>query len=157
MDSVVIAAGFIGICQIVGFYCFSLLIRRAINAKQAELEARAEEVIHKWIDLQEDGKPSRLAEMLEMGGTVIGSAAARSIIASLGAGQAHAARAANGLSDEIQATQNPLMGLLAGGKRGKGAALMRLAELLGPMLKGGNGASNATPDSGSVRDKLGRG
>jgi len=136
MDSVIIAAVFLGICQIVGFYCLSLLIRRAINAKQAELEARAEAALHKWLDPGPDGKPSQFAEVLDVGGSIIGAAAARSIMASLMAEKSHTARAANGLSDEIQGAQNPILGLLAGGKRGKGAALAKLAQVLGPMLAG---------------------
>jgi hypothetical protein len=157
MDNIIIAATLICICQLVGFYGLSILIRRIIDAKQAELEARAEEALHKWVDLQEGDKPSRFAELLDTGGSVIGAAAARSIMGALHAGNSHAARQANGIAEEIEGNQNPIMGLLAGNKRGKGAALMRLAELLGPMLKGNNGASSAPPDGGSVRNRLNRG
>jgi hypothetical protein len=136
MDSVIVAAILLGICQIAGFYCLSLLIRRAINAKQAEIEARAEAALHKWLDPGPDGKPSQFAEVLDVGGSIIGAAAARSIMASLMAERSHTARAANGLSDEIQGAQNPILGLLTGGKRGKGAALAKLAQVLGPMLAG---------------------
>jgi len=155
MDSVIVAAIFLGICQLVGFYCLSLLIRRIINEKQAEIEARAEDALHKWIDAQPEGKPSKLAELLDVGGAVIGSAAARSIIAALGAQESHAARAANGLTDEIQGGQNPIMGLLSGGKRGKGAAMARLAQIIGPMLQGNH--DNSGTAGGSVRDRIGRG
>jgi hypothetical protein len=136
MDSIILAGIFLGICQLVGFYCLSLLIRRAINAKQAEIEARAEAALHKWLDPGPDGKPSQFAQVLDVGGSIVGSAAARSIMSSLGAEKSHTARAANGLADEIQGEQNPILGLLAGGKRGKGAAIAKLAQIMGPMLAG---------------------
>jgi hypothetical protein len=46
------------------------------------------------------------------------------------------------------------MGLLAGGKRGKGAAIQRLMETVGPMLTGGN--HNATSSPGGADEYKGR-
>jgi len=140
MDSVIIAAILLGLSEIIGFMALSLLIRHIINAKQAEIEQRAEEALHRWLDPQPEGKPSKFAEFLDAGGSVVGSAAARSIMASLGAERSHTARAANGLVDEIEGAQNPILGLLSGGKRGKGAAIAKLAQMLLPMLAGHNGA-----------------
>jgi hypothetical protein len=151
MDNVVIAALLLGLSQILAVLALSRMIRRIINAKQAELEARAEAAMHKWLDAQEGGKPSKMAEVLDAGGTVIGLAAARSIMGALSAEKSHTARAANGMTDEIIGGQNPILGLLSGGKRGKGAALARLAEVLGPMLMGGNknGGDNGAQSSGA--------
>lgn len=139
MSSMIVAAILLGVCQIIGFLGLSLLIRRAINAKQREIEARAEAAMREWLEPKAEGKPSRFAELLDAGGTIIGAAAARSIMSALSADKSHAARVANGLTDELQGAQNPILGLLAGGKRGKGAAIARLAEVLGPMLVGRNG------------------
>lgn len=76
MDSVIIAGLFLGICHILGVAALSLLIRREINAIQADIKQQAEEVLHKWLDPQAEGKPSRFAELLDAGGTVVGAAAA---------------------------------------------------------------------------------
>ncbi len=156
MDNVVFAALLLGFSQILAVLALSRMIRRIINAKQAEIEARAEAALHKWLDAQEGGKPSKMAEVLDAGGTVIGLAAARSIMGALSAEKSHTARAANGMADEIVGAQNPILGLLSGGKRGKGAALARLAEVLGPMLMGGrpngdNGAQSSGAGSVSAR------
>jgi hypothetical protein len=146
MDSVIIAAILLGIVQIIAAYGLSLLIRRTINEKQAQLEARAEEAIRKWVEPQGEGKPSKLAEVLDVGGAVIGAAAARSIMGALGAEKSHTARAANDLADQIQGEQNPILGLLAGGKRGKGAAIAKLAQMIGPMLAKQNGGADGASE-----------
>jgi hypothetical protein len=133
------------VCQVVCFGGFLLLLRRIINAKQAEYAAKADAAFRKWFVAEEEGKPSKAALILDAAGAVVGSAAARSIMASLNTDKGHAARAANGIADEMIAQQNPLLGILTGSKRGKGAAVQRLAEMIGPMLsnmgKGGNGDS----------------
>ena len=140
------AALLLAFCQIVTVFGACLLLRRWINAKQAEIEAKAERALREWIESPKEGEPSKLAVMLDAAGAVVGSAAARSLMASFKQQSSSAAQVANGASDMLQAQQNPLVGLLAGGKRGKGAALLRLAELLGPMLGGKSG--NHSGDSG---------
>lgn len=138
----ILAAIIISVSQFVAILAGCLLIRRILNAKEAEIVARVSLMAQEWFNPTAEGKPSKAAEILDAAGSVVGAAAARSIMASLSASNSHAARAANGMADELQAQQNPILGLLTGGKRGKGAALMRLAELLGPaLLKGGNGGS----------------
>jgi hypothetical protein len=107
---------------------------------------------HEWLEHAE-GQPHKLSQAIEAMGAVVGSAAARSIMASLNADASHAARAANIASDGIEGARNPLLGLLAGGKRGKGAAVLRLAELLGPMLGSGG---NREADNHSIADRIGR-
>jgi hypothetical protein len=135
----VFLAGFLqSICLVVGV---GWLVRREKRAMADRLDA----LQHEWLD-HDEGQPHKLAQAIDAAGAVVGSAAARSIMASLGADASHAARAANGAADVMQAQQNPLLSLLAGGKRGKGAAVMRLAEMLGPMLSGaGNHNGNGAP------------
>jgi phage-related protein len=100
------------------------------------------ELAHDWTDQPAPDKPSKLAEVAETLGAVVGSAMARSIMASLSADKSHASRVANGLTDELQGAQNPILGILQGGKRGKGAAIARLGQMILPMLSGKMGQGN---------------
>jgi len=144
---VILTVVLFGVCQIITVFGACLLLRHFINAKQAELEQRAEKALRSWVEAEAEGKPSKLAVMLDATGAVIGSAVARSIMASLNVDQSHMAKVANGLTDQLQAEQNPVLALLAGGKRGKGAAIMKLAQILGPMLAGAG--ANHGSDGGS--------
>lgn len=155
----VLAAVLLGICQILSSIILSLLIRHYLKTKTQELEERAEAVLRDWVESPEDGKPSKLALILDSAGAVVGAAAARSIMASMKQQASSVAEVANGISDQIGAQQNPALALLTGGKRGKGAALIRLAEMLGPLFKNGNGASGGTSEIGShsVRSRIERG
>lgn len=140
--SVFLAGLLQSICLVVG-------VGWLIGREKRRLSDRLDALQHEWFDHPE-GQPHKAAQVIDAAGAVIGSAAARSIMASLGADASHAARAANGAADMLQAQQNPLLGLLAGGKRGKGAAVMRLAEMLGPMLSGGgNHNGNGAPPGGA--------
>lgn len=158
MDSLIVAAILLGLCQILGLVGLGWFLRVYFDRKQAEIEARLEGTLREWVTPAEEGKPSKFAEVLGGMGAVVGQAAARSIMSSLGADKAHVARAANGISDELEAQSNPIMALLSGGKRGKGAALQRLAELIMPMLgpraggpSSGNGSGNG---SGSITERI---
>jgi hypothetical protein len=111
-------------------------LRWLLSRERERIADSLADLQREWFSAPE-GEPHKAAKVLDAAGSVVGAAAARSIMASLGADASHAARAANGAADILQAQQNPLMALLSGGKRGKGAAVMRLAEMLGPML-GGN-------------------
>lgn len=94
--------------------------------------------------------------MVEALGAVIGSAAARSLSASINADASHAARAANAAADVMEAQQNPLVSLISGTKRGKGAAMARLAQMLGPMLQRSNGNNHqegGPPDGPTGRQR----
>lgn len=153
----IVAAILLGVCQIITMLGGVLLLRRLINAKQAELEEKAERALRDWVESPEAGKPSKLAVTLDAAGAVIGSAAARSLMASLKQDASAQAHVANGMVETLQAQQNPVLGLLAGGKRGKGAAVMRLAELLGPMLAGAGKGNGATSEGRSVHDRLQKG
>jgi hypothetical protein len=156
MTEALLTALLLGTVQILTFSAAFLIIRRAINQKQAEIEARIEETVRQWIEPQGEGKMSRLAEILARSGEVVGQAAARTIMTNLYTDKGHAVKAANGLVDEITGAQNPLLGLLQGGKRGKGAAIAKLAELLMPMLQGKqNGGGQSPPDD--VENRIGRG
>lgn len=142
-------------CQIACTCALVLGVRLVVNRKQREIEARLAAVFTEWCTA-EPGKASKLAELVAAAGAVVGQSAAQSIMAAFNADKSHVARQANMLADEAQAQANPLLGLLAGGKRGKGAALMRLAELLGPMLVGqGNKVAGSNGESSSVRNRLG--
>lgn len=142
-----LTAVLLGICQIVSFIGLYLLITMWADRKQRQIEARIDAVLREWLVPESEGKPHKLAQMVAALGEVVGTAAARSIMASINADKSHATRVANGLTEEIEGAQNPIMGLLAGGKRGKGAAVARLMELIAPMM-GGNkgGGSNGHSD-----------
>lgn len=114
-----------------------------VDRKQREVEAKIKALAEEWLIATSDKEPSKLAALVDAMGTVVGSAAARSIMASLSASNSQVARVANGLSDELQGAQNPIMALLSGGKRGKGAAVARLTQLLLPMLGNKNGGGKA--------------
>ena len=134
MTSVAIAAAIILAGHFLAITVVCILAARYIERKQRKIERQLEEIVHKWVDPGPDNSPSELAKVLDAMGAVVGSAAARTIMSSIAAERSHTARAANSMADEIQGAQNPILGLLTGGKRGKGAALQRLAEVLGPML-----------------------
>jgi len=137
----------VGICQIVCVAGLLLAVRRYLERKQATLEARLEAALHDWIDQPAPDQPNKLAMLFDSMGAVIGSAAARSLMASLNQQAGSTANVANGVSDQLQAQSNPIMALLTGGKRGKGAALLRLAEMLGPMFN--NAAAAAGNNHGT--------
>lgn len=153
---VIIEALIVGLSVLVGAAGICLYLRHLLNTKQAELEARVEDAVRSWIAVgAEDEKgnpsPSKLAVLMDSLGAVVGAAAARTIMASLRVDNSHVARVANGLADEVQGASNPILGLLMGGKRGKGAAVMRLAEIMQSVLAGGNGTGSAEV---SVRNRL---
>jgi hypothetical protein len=132
----IIAVILLGVCQIVAMFGVCLLIRMWAERKQEEIERKLNVVIHSWVDSQGEGQPSKLAVVMEAVGALVGAAAAKSIMASVKQQSSSVAQVANGLSDGIEAQQNPLLAML-GGKRGKGSAVSRLLTLIGPML-GGN-------------------
>jgi hypothetical protein len=146
----IVAVILLCLCQIVTTFAAVLMLRRIINAKQAELEWRAEKALQSWIAMQGDNKdqPSKLAMMLDGMGAVIGSAAARSLMASLKQSASAPAQVAGGVSDQLMAQGNPILAMLTAGKRGKGAAVLKLAEMLGPMFASKNGSSADEPYQG---------
>jgi hypothetical protein len=130
------------------------MVNRVISREKRQIQARIDALVSEWF-VAPEGEPHKAARVLDAAGTVVGSAAARSIMGTLGQRASSATMVANIASDNIQGQANPLMALLAGGmgrKAGKGAALMHLAELIGPMLKGngnGNTSQSEAPSSGS--------
>jgi hypothetical protein len=113
--------------------------------KQAEIEGRLYETVNEWVKPGENNTQSKLAGVLESVGVVVGSSAARTLMASLNADNSHIAKTANGLLASAEAAKNPIIGLLRGGRRGKGAGLEGLAELLLPMLQSkGNGTDTSS-------------
>lgn len=143
--------------QITSLFAFSIFLKRLLTSKQEAIETHISETIQDWIRLQGENRdqPSKLAMMLDGMGAVVGSAAARSLMASVKAGTVGENAMANTQASFIEAQQNPILALLQGGKKGKGAAVMRLAQLLGPMLSG-SGNGHAESSGPSVRDRLGR-
>lgn len=135
----------LGICQILAPFGAFFVLRRYVERKQAEIEARAEAALHQWIDQPGPDKPSKLAETLGVMGSVVGSTAAKSLMLSAQQQSSSLAQVANGIADPLAAQQNPLVSLLGGSRRGKNAAVLRLAEMLGPMLSGGGGPKNGSP------------
>jgi len=151
----VLAALLFGICQASIMLGALLLSRWWLNRKQADIERRLNEAVREWVEAPAEGQPSRLAITLDAMGAVIGAAAARSLMASMKQSQSSVAQVANGAADELQGKVNPIMALLAGGKRGKGAAVARLSEMLLPLLTGnrssnGGGAGGGPPSSYSL-------
>lgn len=138
----IVAVILLAVCQLAGGILAGILVSRKLDRIRTETRTELLRILTDWTHQPEAGKPSKAAELVDMIGAVIGSAAARSIMGSLKADDSHAAAAANRIADGIQGHQNPLLGLLTGGKRGKGAAVARLAEMLGGML-GGSGAGGA--------------
>jgi len=150
MTSVIFAVFLLGLCQIAGAIVAAVLIRRYIARLRAEIESQIAGALSDLVSQPAPDQPSKLALIVDMAGAVIGSAAARSIMASLSADKSHAANVANGVADQIQAQQNPLLAILAGGKRGKNAGVLRLAQMLGPLLSGSGQAQGQLPlSSGS--------
>lgn len=146
------------LCQLVVLICGVVLLPRWIARKQEDIERRLNETVHSWVDspgVTDEGKPlpSKMAEVLEVMGVVVGSAAARSLRASLQQQASSQAQVANGALDQLQGAENPLLGLLAGGRRGKGAAIQALALKLWEMFpKGGAGNGH----SESIIGRLGK-
>ena len=140
--TVIICALLLAVCQIITMLGACLLFRRFFNAKQAEIEARAEAALREWVEAPE-GQASKAALLVASMGKVVGDEAARAIMARFKQDASSTAQVANGISEPLLAQQNPIMALLTGGRRGKGSAVMRLAELLGPMLLGGKGQGQA--------------
>ena len=152
---VAVILGFLGV--IVTLVLSAVGVVWYVGRMRSDYEARLQSVVHSWCDPGSNGAPSRLANVVDAMGTVLGRAAAQSIMASMSASDSHVARVAGGLADEAQGRQNPLLGLLAGGRRGKGAAVARLAELLGPMLMQAGSSSEVSGNGhDSVRARLQR-
>ena len=152
----IIAAILLCICQLVTSIGLALLFRQFFNAKQAEIEQKAEAAFRSWIELQGENndQPSKMALILDSAGAVVGSAAARSLMASLKQTSSSTAQVANGIAEPMLAQQNPLFALLTTGKRGKGAAVLRLAEMLGGVFGKPTDSGNGAVSHGSVRDRL---
>ncbi len=152
---------------IIGFAVLSLpiAIKWAIDSAltnqkrkiRDEIQEELETLQIKWLLPASEGKPSHLAEIFDAAGRTVGTAAAQSIMRSFNAEKSHLSRVANEVGGEIVAEQNPMMGLLAGGKRGKGAAFTKLANMIAPMLANINpNHGNNGNGSSSVRDRLNR-
>lgn len=142
----------LGICQILAPFGAFFVLRWYIERKQDELEMRAEAALHQWIDQPAPGQPSKLAETLGMIGAVVGSTAAKSLRQSFTQEATALTHVANGIADPLAAQSNPLLALFSGGKRGKNSAVLRLAELLGPMLSG-----SGAPKDGNHSDRPNQG
>lgn len=136
--------------NLLGLLGLALAARWYLEAKQRALEERINDVIREWAEPGPNNTPSKVAEVLDSAGVIVGNSLARTIMASLRTDSSHVARQANNAADLVQAQQNPILGLLAGGRRGKGAAVARLAELLMPMLtRASNGGhSDSKPTQG---------
>lgn len=128
-----IAVGLLLLCQVLCLVAAGWWINRTI----ARIKAQLVEQLRLWVEAPGENEPSKLAQLVDTVGTVVGASAARSIMASLAADKSHMSRVANGIVADTEAQANPLLSILAGGRRGKQAGLMRLAEILGPMLLGG--------------------
>lgn len=138
--------------QLLCVLCFCIWLRHFINAKQAEIERRAEAALRAWVEQPDPKTPHKLAQLIGAMGQVVGQSAAQSIMASINSDKSHASRTANAI---VEGAQPDVLSLLGGGMKGKGAGLMRLAQLLRPMLAGGVEEGNGHKPS--VHDRLSRG
>jgi hypothetical protein len=137
----------LALCTLLAPFGAFFVFRLYLNRKQAEIEGRLEDLARVWLVPPAPDQPHKLAEAVNQVGLIIGSAAARSLLASVKQDASSVAQVANGISDGVEAQHNPLKALISGGKRGKGAALLRLAELIGPMISHPGG--NRQPDNGA--------
>lgn len=149
-----LAVGILALCQALTVVLACRWLSVMVQRKQTDIETRIRDLVQDWTTPPAEGKPHKLAELLSVMGAVVGQAAAGSIMASLSAEKSQVARVANNLSDEIIGQQNPILGLLAGGKRGKGAAVGQLMKLLGGAL--GNRPAGANGDQGQQSSYLTR-
>lgn len=155
----ILAIILVGVCQIMAIFCVGFLLRRYVENKQREYAEKIETAIRDLVEPGPDGKPSKLADMLAMMGAVVGSSAARSLRAALQQQQSAVAQVANGAADELQGMDNPLVGLLTGGRRGKNAAVQRLGAMLMQMFgRSVAGAGNGQNElQGSLLSRMQRG
>lgn len=124
------------------------LLQRYFEAKQATLLQDIETLKHQWFSPGPNGTPSPIQSTMGDLGAVVGSAAARSIMASLKQVKSSEAVVANSLADGIQAQVDPLALLIGSTRRGgKGAAIERLVGFLREAFKGsGNSGSGSVPE-----------
>jgi hypothetical protein len=147
MGNDIVAVLLYSACQCLVVFCLCLWLRHFLNAKQAEIERRAEEALRSWVEAPE-GQASKLAEAISAMGAVVGSSAARSLRSSLQTDTSHVNTLANNTAGAIEGAANPLLSILAGGPRGKGAAVRQLAAILAPMFlksQGSNGGDGQPP------------
>lgn len=136
--------GAIGVCVYLNWF-----LRREKN----ELRERLSAIVSEWTATDGE-KPSKVAMLTDVAGETVGRAAARALMQQIGTANSHASRAANAVVAEAEGASNPLMSILAGagGPRGKNAGMLRLAQMLAPMLQNsGNGSNQSGP---SIRDRL---
>jgi hypothetical protein len=149
---VLIALVLLIVCQITVPIGAAIALRRWAERKQAEIEQRIEAAVHEWTDAPGPGLPSKAAETVSLCGEIIGRSAAKSIKQSFTQESTALTQVTNGIVEPIEAQANPLITLMTGGRRGKNAAIFRLAQILGPMLGnkgGGNGAGAGQPPAQS--------
>jgi hypothetical protein len=151
---VIVAIVLLAFCTVTAPFGAFFLLRRYIEHKQAEIEGRVESALKDWMKPGENNTLSQFGQVMDAVGSVVGSAAARSIMASLSQVKSSEAQVANGISSQIEAHQNPIMALLTGGKRGQGAAVRRLAELFGGMLNQRNSGNGSESVAGSAQQKF---
>lgn len=122
---------------------FNRIITRLQDQVYADIEAR----VVAWVEPGPEGKASKLGEILQASGAIVGNAAAKSLVGQIGAMNGAAAKQANIISDAIEGQNNPMAGLLQGIrgiKKGKGASIERLASLIGPMLANNHGSNGGS-------------
>lgn len=151
-----VACALMMLCQCIYFIGLYWLITRWAERKQRDIERRVDAVIKDWTTPEAEGQPHKFARLVYSIGETVGQAAARSLSAQVKADASHTARVANGIADNLEAQSNPILSMVSGTARGKGAAMRRLTELLLPMLAG---AAQPKPNNGngqSVASRLGR-
>jgi hypothetical protein len=138
---------FVALCTLVSPVLTVVLLKRYFERKQAELTAQVTDLARDFLAPPAEGQPSKFAIAIDSAGTIIGSAAAKSLMATMAQSNSAVANVANGITGQIEAERNPLKTLVSGGKRGRGAALTRLAEMLMPMLLSGRNGGSPTPSN----------
>jgi hypothetical protein len=116
-------------CTILSPLLTIALFRRFFEAKQAEITQEIVTLVHLWVDPTPDGKASKVALYAEALGECVGSSAARSLVRTAQQLKSSESVVVNGIQAKLEAEDNPIMDLLTGSRRGKGAAFERLVGM----------------------------
>lgn len=123
---------------------------KVIERKTSEIEGKVSAIVREFITNPDEHTPSKLAVMFDLFGATIAKGMVHEAAVQEKAEQSHVARVANNMLAEEQAYQNPILGILGKNKRGKNAAYVRLAEMIGQQLGAAGGGGNGAGGGGAT-------
>jgi HAMP domain-containing protein len=142
---VLLAALSVGASLIVSAFLLINGLRRVVDIKIEAIKSDLTATITDYVSPQ--GKdPSKLAEITETVGIIIGAAAAKSLMQSMGQRNSAASKVAGEMASAVDGQSNPLLALASSLPKGKGAGIARLAQLLAPMVGGNHGNQSSGGD-----------